>query len=208
LTVGLRKPGRPTDHDKREAIVTAARALMAKRGFDFSVEDVARDASVARQTVYNIYAGKEALVRAIVEQVLDDMVSPLQQGSESADIEVTLTGLALRYLDMILVPDKLAMMRAFMSQGSLSKGFGSLFYSIGPGVMRDRLAGYLERQQAAGQLRLDHPLLTADLFLSMIAGTRQLRALLAVPEPTELGTTADRVRLAVKMFLQGHRAAA
>jgi TetR/AcrR family transcriptional regulator, mexJK operon transcriptional repressor len=200
----MRKPGRPQDQDKRDAILAAGRQLMSAQGFDFSIEDVARLAGVARQTVYNVYPSKEAVVAAVVGAALDQLTLHIGTHGDAPGITEVLTQLALAYLDVLGTQDGVGMMRAMVSQQSIAKGYGPTFYSIGPQILHTRLATYLATADTDGAHRFPNPALAADMFISLVVGSRQLRALLAVDEPEALGAISDRVALAVKMFLRGH----
>jgi TetR/AcrR family transcriptional regulator, mexJK operon transcriptional repressor len=204
----LRKPGRPQDQDKRCAILASGRALMALHGFDFSMDDIARHAGVARQTVYNVYPGRDAVIAAVVEQSLDRLIQPMGAPGTAQDISEVLGQLAHTYLDMIGSPERVSIMRAMAAPQSIAKGYGSALYSIGPQILHERLANYLKTIEAGGAYSFPNPALAADMFISAAVGSRQLRSLLGVDEPDALGNIHDRVTLAVKMFLQGHKAGA
>jgi len=54
----------------REALLVAARDLFGTRGYaDTSADDIVQRAGVTKGALYHHYAGKEALFRAVVEQV-------------------------------------------------------------------------------------------------------------------------------------------
>lgn len=55
--------------DKNQMIVTAAAKMFARYGYSkTTMGDIAHEASVARQTVYNAFPGKEEILRAVVRQ--------------------------------------------------------------------------------------------------------------------------------------------
>lgn len=197
----VRKLGRPLDQAKREAIAHATRTLMAEHGFDFSIEQVAVRAKVARQTIYNTYANKDALIAALMMQTVDDMIGDMNVDQDMSDPERVLTNLGMRYLEM--TSSRVDIIRTLASSESIARGYGVRFYELGPRVLRDRLAAFLERAHQLGHLHAPNPHLAADLFLSMVVGTRQLRALLGVEEPAPLSVPASRVVLAVRMMLAG-----
>jgi AcrR family transcriptional regulator len=54
----------------RDALLTAARELFGTRGYaDTSADDIVHAAGVTKGALYHHYAGKEAIFRAVVEQV-------------------------------------------------------------------------------------------------------------------------------------------
>src|SRR3954465_15727065 len=68
--------GRPLRADaarNRTLILDAARAAFAAGGLDVGVEEIARRAGVGKGTLYRRFPTKEALVRAIFEDILSDL---------------------------------------------------------------------------------------------------------------------------------------
>jgi AcrR family transcriptional regulator len=203
----LRKPGRPQDQDKREAILAAGRQLMSLHAFDFSMDDVARLAGVARQTVYNVYPSKEGVVSAVIAEALDRLTKHISTTGEAHDITQVLSQLSQAYLNMLGTPERVSMMRVMVSPQSIAKDYGSVFYGLGPLLLHERLSDYLAAVDTGGLYHFPNPSLAADMFISLVVGSRQLRSLLGVEEPEALGPISERVALAVKMFLKGHESA-
>ncbi|HAL89775.1 MAG TPA: transcriptional regulator, partial [Erythrobacter sp.] len=57
-----KRPGRPTDEAKRDAILGAAGASFLEHGFAASsIEQIAADAGVSKVTVYNRFGDKRGL---------------------------------------------------------------------------------------------------------------------------------------------------
>jgi AcrR family transcriptional regulator len=69
-------PVRPLRADaarNRARILDAARSAFAESGLDVGVEEIARRAGVGKGTLYRRFPTKEALVRAIFEDLLEDL---------------------------------------------------------------------------------------------------------------------------------------
>jgi AcrR family transcriptional regulator len=70
---------------KRAKILTAARAQLESKGFvDFSLESIARNSGVTRQTVYNLFGSRSGLLEAVFDQLaisggMERMRSVMQQ---------------------------------------------------------------------------------------------------------------------------------
>jgi AcrR family transcriptional regulator len=67
------RPLRADAARNRTRILAAARAAFAESGLDVGVEEIARRAGVGKGTLYRRFPTKEALVRAIFEDRLDDL---------------------------------------------------------------------------------------------------------------------------------------
>jgi AcrR family transcriptional regulator len=69
-------PSRPLRADaarNRTRVLDAARTAFAEAGLDVGVEEIARRAGVGKGTLYRRFPTKEALVRAIFEDILGDL---------------------------------------------------------------------------------------------------------------------------------------
>jgi AcrR family transcriptional regulator len=70
--------GRPLRRDaerNRQRILLAAAEVLAERGLDATLDDVARQAGVGVGTVYRRFPGKEALIAALFEEQLTALVT-------------------------------------------------------------------------------------------------------------------------------------
>jgi AcrR family transcriptional regulator len=71
--VVARRPGRPA---KRHLIVDAAKRVFLRHGYvDASIEVIATEAGVSKQTIYNHFEGKEQLFAAVVQAVQQGVVA-------------------------------------------------------------------------------------------------------------------------------------
>src|SRR5215472_10213095 len=104
---------------KRRAIMEAATALFLRDGYrNTSMDQVAAEAGVSKQTVYKQFADKEQLFRDIVlgvtsnsEALVTELTSVLgstEVGSR-AELRSVLTDLARRHIDGVLQPHVLAL---------------------------------------------------------------------------------------------------
>jgi AcrR family transcriptional regulator len=69
-------PARPLRADaarNRTRVLEAARQAFAEAGLDVGVEEIARRAGVGKGTLYRRFPTKEALVRAIFEDILEEL---------------------------------------------------------------------------------------------------------------------------------------
>ena len=67
------RPLRADAARNRARVLDAARTAFAEAGLDVGVEEIARRAGVGKGTLYRRFPTKEALVRAIFEDILDEI---------------------------------------------------------------------------------------------------------------------------------------
>ncbi len=88
---------------KREAIISASVAEFREKGYQqASMDSIAARAEVSKRTVYNHFASKEALFRAIIEQVMTQfaMLTDVRYNPELS-MESQLRDFAVRELEML-----------------------------------------------------------------------------------------------------------
>src|ERR1700722_16760316 len=144
---------------KRHAIMEAATALFLRDGYrNTSMDQVAADAAVSKQTVYKQFADKEQLFRDIVlgvtgnsEAIITDMTSVLRSTSVAshAELRAVLTDLARRYIDGVLQPHVLALRRLIIAEAERFPDLARSYFEQAPAraieVVADALRGYAAR---------------------------------------------------------------
>ena len=72
--------------DKTQIIVTAATNMFARYGYaKTTMGDIASEAGVARQTVYNAFPGKDEILRAVVRQAGEDTYAAVMKAWSKTD---------------------------------------------------------------------------------------------------------------------------
>lgn len=80
-------------------IILAALRLFSKEGYSAtSMRAIAREAGISLGLTYNYFSSKEQLLRAIVQQCLEEIVQSMQAGAQG---ELTLETLMANMLDIV-----------------------------------------------------------------------------------------------------------
>jgi len=152
------RPGRPKSEEKRCAILEAAGTSFLERGLeDTSMDRVAREAGVSKQTVYSHFQSKEALFEAVIEnkcRAYDRGEEPGSGGDDRDPAEVLLA-FTRRYLDLALDAQVIAMARQVIAQSVHGSAMAELYEQAGTGRTIARLERLLEAEHDAGRLRID-----------------------------------------------------
>lgn len=196
-------PGLPSKH---AAILDAATRVFLDSGYDAaSMDAIAREAGVSKQTVYSHFGGKEALFGAIIREKCDELLGPIIKAEAHIDDpEATLTGMARRFLDMVLVAGNMALFRTVVGEWGRFPELAAALYESGPRLAIKNFAAYLVKLDGRGVLTIADPEFAAGLFFGMLRSDIYMRRLLGVePAPT----TADVERTvgeAVRVFLAAY----
>jgi AcrR family transcriptional regulator len=186
---------------KSEAVLDAAGRVFAARGLNASLETVARDAGVSKQTIYNHYGGKAGLVRALIRRRVDQMTAPL--ADPELDVETALTAFAAGLMQAILTPANLALTRVAIQSVADMPDVARAVYEAGSQTTRARLADYLLAETRAGRLAVADPAEAAEFFGGM-AAARQLRGLLGMPIEADPAVIERLSRNIARRFLRAY----
>lgn len=188
--------------DAYQHILDAARRLFAERGpDDVTMAEVAREAGVARATVFNHFGSKRALVEAITEQVLENYQVQLDAAiadSETPTIEIVRTLFAS--MGVGIEEDRRFHRAVFREIAKLGIGLDE----GGPGqrARQRNLEGMTQlmwRGQARGELTRNHNAEDLGSALgSLIYGTITHWLYDDASEPL-----VDRMQRAAEVFLDG-----
>jgi AcrR family transcriptional regulator len=133
------RPGRALDPAKRAAILEGARAVFMREGFaQGSMDAVAAEAGVGKQTIYRHFRSKEALVEALVEAMCaPEVVRPPTRFLPAGQ---RLRELLLTFVAGVTSPDSVRLYRAIVAEAERMPGLGRLFWEAGPRQVRVAIA--------------------------------------------------------------------
>lgn len=139
------RPLRRDAERNRQRLLVAAREVFAARGLAVTLDDIAHHAGLGVGTVYRRFPTKEALVEALFEDRIDDIVELAEQAAANTDswqgFVAFLTGAAEQY-----VADR-GMREVLLGTGygrdRVARGRVRLFEPVSYLIMRAQADGYL-----------------------------------------------------------------
>jgi TetR/AcrR family transcriptional repressor of mexJK operon len=178
----------------RERVLRAATSSFLARGYGSSIDDIARRAGVARQTVYQHFASKDELFKAVAGDLAKRVLVEL----EGEDVRRSLLRFALEYRKRALGAQGIATFRTLVPEVPRFRALARDMYANTAGEMVRRLAAFLEEKLGAAD-----PEFSAEMLLSMLTGHDRLKRLFAVSPGAE--REAARTARIVDLFLKAHQ---
>ena len=164
------------NYNKRCRIIEAATVVFCRDGFiGASIDAVAAEAGVSRQTIYNQMGDKEKLfievVRGITERSSALMVRTLATFPDHpSDIEAELIAFATRLTrNCICDEDAIAMRKLIENEGRRYPELFETWREYGPGKNWPAIAARFARLARDGEIPLDDPDLAARQFMALIS---------------------------------------
>jgi len=183
----------------RERVLRAATTSFLARGYGSSVDDIARRAGVAKQTVYQHFASKDELFKEVARDLAKRLLIELKGG----DLRASLLRFSLAYRKRALGAQGLATFRTLVPEVPRFRPLARAVYANTAGEMVRRLAEFLGRADAEGKLRVPDDEFSAEMLLSMLTGHDRLKRLFAVLPSAE--SEAARAARIVDCFLRAHQ---
>jgi len=187
----------PLPAENRGRLLRAATRAFLLHGYRSSVDDIARRAGVAKQTLYHHFPSKDALFKEVANGLTARVLVELQAG---AGLRAALVAFGLAYRKRVLGAEGLAMFRTLTSEVPRFRALARALYVGGAGETVRRLAQLLEGAMDKGELRREDPQFTAELLLSMLAGHERVKRLYGVNGAAE--AEDKRVTRIVDCFLR------
>jgi len=202
-TVTTRRNRQPSK-EKHEAILEAAIDLFSEHGYAAtSVDAIAAEAGVAKQTVYHHFGNKNALLEAAICRVTTDIVEPLDEiETARRPLREVLTQFAERVIDLTMTPQAHRFVRLLI--GETGKPEHGPLQTFNTAISRTNtsLARYLRDQSANGRIAIEDSSQAAQLFMGMLVGDLRFRGLLGILPELDTDTRDRHVRATVGVFLR------
>jgi TetR/AcrR family transcriptional regulator, mexJK operon transcriptional repressor len=202
-------PGRSAR--KRQTILSAGQQLFLSNGYQgTSMDQVAADAAVSKQTVYKHFGEKRELLFAIVTDALDSAAGTIRDRmtelADSTDLEAGLVALAGDYLRAVLQEPVVQLRRLVIGEANRLPELARLYYEHAPLRTLDTLADVFSRLHDRGVLNAPEPSLAAEHFAFLIVGRPIDQALFdGAPEVLASIDVDAYAKAGVRVFLAAYR---
>ncbi|MBE3640357.1 TetR/AcrR family transcriptional regulator [Mangrovicoccus algicola] len=194
-----------TDPAKRAQILDGARSVFARLGFDAaSMNDITREASVSKSTIYVYFASKEDLFEALISETRERLFAEVRaELDRPGPVAEVLHHYGLHLAEVLCSEPVIAAHRTVIGVTERKPELGRRFYDGGARRGMEAMRGYLQQQVAAGMLDIPDTCLAAYQFIDLcLAGLFRRRLLAHLEEPPAAEELDKVVSAAVTMFLR------
>lgn len=191
---------------KKQAILDAAADLFIERGYDsVSVDAIVKKVGGSKSNIYNYFGGKEGLFRAIVEDLSQQILSPLAEAEiDNLPPQQALNVIGKQVLSVVLSDRAIGLLRIVIAQSQQFPELGTMFFTSGPKPCYECLTRYLEKQQTLGKIKPCDSQQAATQFIGMFLGFYQLQRLIGITNAPSQEEMTQIVENAVNTFLEGY----
>jgi len=180
--------------------------LFATRPFDVvTMEAVAMEAGVSKQTVYSHFSDKETLFEAIVMTISDQMVMGLSEPEMAGQsLQSRLSSVGVAFLSVILGPNVVNMTHTLPAALRGNKELAARFYNAGPGRTKAALAKMISSAASLGELDVDSPEQAAEDLLSLWAGNLPAEVAFGMVGNVSAEAIERRTQRGIEVFLRAY----
>ncbi len=198
----------PASAAKRKSIVRAAARVFMGAGYGpASMDQIAAEAGVSKQTVYSHFGAKDALFEEIVSGKCEELMdSEGLQITGDGDPDVVLFEMAKVFLNVVLNDESVTLYRTILAECGRFPELAEVFYRAGPKTATARLAAYLERMDARGKLAVPDREAAASMFFAMLRGNMYLQRILGLRDMPSAAEIDEKARGVADAFVRAYRA--
>lgn len=196
---------RSKSEEKRQSILVAASHLFLSNGFDgVSMDQIAIEARVSKQTVYSHFGSKEELFSAIIEFkcAIHELTDSLFDVNRP--VRDVLQDLAEHFIDLLMSDEAIGIFRVCIADAAKRANIAELFWKAGPQRLTRRFREYLEEQNQQGKIHIEDPHFAAQQFLYMTKAEAYLQKVLGQPGDHNLQELPAYLDSCVKVFQKAY----
>lgn len=205
-----RRVGRPTLEDSAlvdERILEAATNVFLEKGFArATMDDIAANAGITKQTVYARFPSKNALFGALASRFSGIVFKPQQVAEQPKQSpRAFLAQFAFEVMAVLRDPK---LQRLFVVLAAEARAFpelASATWAEGPGRLRARLRRFFDDQVALKKMAISNPDFAAEQFIGLLVGPMSGRVLFERPAYFQSEEhVAAYIEAAVDIFLANY----
>lgn len=184
-------------------VVSSVDSIFEQGYAAISMDEVAKRAGVAKQTVYSYYSSKGALFAAVHarerESLLGLLDAPPIDTPDAVRSWLRETGLKL--LEIFLGPSYRALFRVTVAAAHRFPSLGKEIYEEMVLPQRSQLTDMIRKAQEAGALQTDDPVVATQQFVALIRGELHFHCLFDPSFEPSRAAKLRQVEQAVDCFL-------
>ncbi len=185
-------------NDTHDRLIEAAIQAFAEDGYRISLDEIARRAGVAKQTLYHHFSSKDDLFAEAIKKMASEILVSLDL--RDGNLHQSLLRFAEVFREKLLCDRGIAIHRVLIAEAPRMPQLVQAVYAAGTEETRRILQQVIRDAMSAGQLREDDPAFATDMLLSMLAGMERTRHLLAALDHED--EIPDRAARIVDCFLR------
>jgi AcrR family transcriptional regulator len=190
---------------RRQSIMEIARDIFLEEGYAAaSMSAIAARLGGSKGTLYNYFASKEELFKAVIQDQCDRKMALMfgDMTADGGDLAKGLCKMGASYAAIVLSDETMTFSRVLIGEVGRFPELGRIMYAAGPLQGAKRLGAFMEQQIQVGRLRADiSPLRAAEQFCELcLSGLYRQRLWNVIGQPSA-EAIRDNVDAAVKTFM-------
>jgi len=196
---------RSKNEAKRQQILDAAINLFTEQGFAAtSMELIAKNANVSKQTVYSHFGSKDDLFSASIEQKCESLHILDLSMHDLSDPQTILLQLAHRIIEVIASKEACAVHKICAYESNGYPQISDIFYQAGPLKVTNEVTQLMEHLHLQEILHIKNPRHAALQFLNMIKGELWMQIEFNIKERISPEEMDEYLRNSVAFFIRGY----
>ncbi len=190
---------------RRDRILGVAREVFFEEGFNAAtMSTIAARLGGSKATLYAYFKSKEDLFEAIIHDQCSVIQKTLMLEEDGVDIRTTLTVLGRELLTTMSSDGAVRTLQLVIEESVRNPELVRRFDEAGPKQGCERIAAYLAKAHAKGDIDTPDPMHAAGVLASLLRGELHFRRMLGL-EPEPSAETIDKeVSSAVTTFLTAY----
>jgi TetR/AcrR family transcriptional repressor of mexJK operon len=198
--------GRPKSDQKKQQILAAALELFTSKGYEqTNLEKVAAAAGVSKQTIYNHFSDKTALLKECIKRRCEEGLITADDLDFSLPPQQFLRIFTQRFITTLSAEAPLRMNRLCISESDRHPEVGRSYFESGPKPVMQAVSRYLRCATERGELRVEHPDLVAAQITLLLKGLVIDMRLMELEEWPFKFTQEQFVEETLEMFLRAYQ---
>ena len=192
----------------RAKAIEAARRVFLEAGYQgTSLERVAAEAGIAKRTIYNLYADKEALFRDTILSAID-VADGFARSLATAvgrveDPATELPDIGVRLAEATLLGPAIPLRRLLIMESNRFPDLVTEYRTRAPDAVIAALAKLFREMADSGQLAIDDPRIAAEHFAFLVMGSELDRGTFTGVHPSAR-SVRTRAREGANAFLRAY----